>query len=280
MAQSVSSYCTLYRFTPGRRAWMLRMIAERARRLGFDEVAARCEALLAEERALASDMQAWTVARARVAARKSSQRLGELDQARDRVGAGFSKYLKAQAFFAGSGGETGKLGEAAQRLLDGLFPDGVAAVIRSAYVDETATLGALVDRLRGPLWSDVQATKSEVWVDALEAANAAFDEEYDRLTGTAAGDWATLRTRDAEAQEAFVALVAAVIGAAYGTPHLEALLEPVEIQQAALKKLYQRRRSVPDVDPETGEALPGEPSAASPQAAAPSEEAAPSDGEA
>ncbi len=36
---------------------------------------------------------------------------------------------------------------------------------------------------------------------------------------------------------------------------LSSLLDPVNVQKEAMKRLFQRRRGIPDVDPETGEPL-------------------------
>lgn len=250
MAMTLDSLFTLYRYTPGRRAWMLGRIRAVAEGAGFSSLAARCEALLPDETRLASDLRNWTEVRAGAARERTSQALVALDQNRDGLLGDFHAMLQTLGRL-----QNKPRGQAAARLVKRLFPEGSRALITLPYPDETAAIEALLALAKGELAADITAADADDWIENLTAANAEFSQAYDALTEQRQVDFKAVRADDARAQERFLVLVCHLVDLAHGTPALAALLDPIEVQQRALKDLYQRRRAVNDVDPGTGEDL-------------------------
>lgn len=247
MALTLDSLFTLYRYTPGRRAWMLARIRAIADAAGLQSLAARCDQLTPDETRIAADLRTWTEVRAGLASARVSQALVALDQRRDGLLGDFHAALQAQARLVDR-----PRGQAAVRLLGRLFPEGSRALITLPYPDQTAALDALLAVARGELAGDVEVAAATDWIESLESAHADFAAAYDGLSERRQVDFKAVRAADTAAQERFLVLVCHLVDTASGTPHLAALLDPIDVQQKALKALYQRRRSVPDVDPDTG----------------------------
>ena len=251
MALTLLSLFNLYRYTPGRRAWMLGRIAEAATQLGLSEVSAAATALVEPEKALAAGLRTWTTVRAETEASELSQKLVASDQLRDATLGAFDAFLAALA-----GRTTRASGQAAARLKAAAFPEGSRPIITQPYPDETAAIEALVNALEAEHAADVAAAGATEWVAELKEFNDAFATQYNRLSANRAVDFKALKTQDEAQQVAFLRFIAKVIAASDDT-QLAALLDPVAVQQDAMKALYQSRRAVPDVDADTGEPLPG-----------------------
>lgn len=251
MPMSVGSLFTLYRFTPGRRVWMLSMIRKAAGELGLTSVVGRCDALLPAEEQLTADYRTWTEVRSDAAGTETSQALVGLDQTRDGLLGGFDTTLQTQSRLSGR-----KSGKAAAKLATKLFPEGSRPIITLPYPDETAAIDALVKLAQGELAGDVADASAADWVEDLAAANAAFKTAYNALTERRQVDWKDIRAKDADAQERFLVLVAHVVDTTFGSPAFAALVDPIDVQQAAMKALYQSRKIVVDIDPKTGDPLP------------------------
>lgn len=250
MALTLLSLFNLYRYTPGRRAWMLGRIAEAATQLGLTGVAAAAAALVEPEKTLAAGFRTWTTVRAGTESSEVSQKLVTSDQQRDATLGAFDAFLAALA-----GRSARASGQAAARVQAAAFPEGSRAIITLPYPDETAAVEALVKALETQHAADVAAAGATEWVVELKEANGAFAAQYDRLSATRAVDFKALKAQDEAQQGTFLRFLAKVI-ASSDDAQLPTLLDPVAVQQDAMKALYQSRRAVPDVDADTGDPLP------------------------
>ena len=97
MALTLLSLFNLYRYTPGRRAWMLRRISQSATELGLGELAAAATALVEPEKTLAAGFRTWTTVRAGTESSEVSQKLVASDQQRDATLGAFDAFLAALA---------------------------------------------------------------------------------------------------------------------------------------------------------------------------------------
>jgi len=263
MAIDILSLLNLYRFTPGRRAWMLARIADAATEAGLAELAADAKSRIAAEKALAADLRTWTTVRAATEATEVSQKLVGLDQQRDAILGAFDAFLGALA-----GRSSRPAGQAAGRLQRAVLPEGSRKIITLPYPDETTSIEAMVEALEDPLAGDVTTAGAGDWVAELKTANGDFETQYNRLTASRRVDFKTLRVRDEALQATFLRLISKVVGASTDDGQLATLLDSVAVQQAAMKALYQGRRTITDVDVETGDPLP-EPVATDPPAPTP-----------
>jgi len=263
VALEVLSLFNLYRFTPGRRAWMSARIAEAATQVGLAEIATAATALIASEKELAADFRIWTTVRAATDAAVVSQKLVVSDQQRDAILGAFDAFLDALA-----GRSTRPAGQAAGRVQREVFPEGSRKIITLPYPDETAAIESMVQVLETQLVGDVTAAGAGDWVAELKTTNSDFATQYDQLSAGRQVDFKALRVRDEAQQATFLRLIGKVVGASTDDAQLGTLLDSVAVQQAAMKALYQSRRAVSDVDADTGVPLP-QPVATDPPAPTP-----------
>ena len=240
----------LYKLPIGRAAFALGHVHDRAEELGQTEIA--------ELARRAGDECRLTLA---LALRLKAGHQGlyppeatAMDGLVDRCLGGTHGYLDSQMrFFPGE-----PRGDAAGRIMQTIFPDGVAAVTHLPYAEEQAHVTMLLEQLESEeLAEDVALLPG---FPELIARLRQRNREYGEVL-RAAGD---VPTRDElrAAQQRCRDLVAAVVALALGLYALRApdrrdevehVLEPIWRQNEAVR-ILRRRRGIPtDVDPENGE---------------------------
>lgn len=152
-------------------------------------------------------------------------------------------------------------GEAAARLREGLFPHGVAYLIRLPYMRKKVQVAELLERVDGD--PEVSATlrelKGEDFVERVREVHVRFDEV---LRSDRAPTFAEIEEARRACHARFCAIVCLVAGR-WGTSDPESAeglalaraLEEVSRQNRVIRLWYRRRRQAPEVDLETGEEL-------------------------
>jgi hypothetical protein len=160
------------------------------------------------------------------------------------------------------------------------LPVGVYAVTSLPYVEQLNALEILVDKLQGPLLTQVMelgiVRQSLRLAELLPLYRDVIHGAADGNTGL---DFATVRAARQRGQRYLYEIIAMILGRYYRAddPEHQAaraeLLGPMVEQNEAVRSYLRARRAVRDVDPDTGEPLPetdepatGEPAASQPAA--------------
>jgi hypothetical protein len=142
----------------------------------------------------------------------------------------------------------------AQELLDDLFPNGVYHITSKPFDDQHTTVNALLERLEGDYSEHIQALNLGPMVERLESLNEEFRERLDMSNRQVAYDEVEAAKKDAE--EAFHRLIARVMCAhSDDMETFNRIMEPVAEQTELARRHYQRRGTLPPVDPESGEPI-------------------------
>lgn len=140
-------------------------------------------------------------------------------------------------------------------LLQAIFPEGVYVITSLRYEDENAAVNELLERLNTEFAPTIVQLALEPFVAQVEALNADYGA---RLSGVDP----TRVTYD-QVQQAYQAGLNAylVVTLRIWNDYLaddatrNLLLAPIQEQDARVSAYYKRRRSAPEVDPQTGEVL-------------------------
>ena len=253
MVIRVSELSSLYKFPLGRCVFALRDVEGRAQALGQRDVA-RLAGRHASEAQDAMELMM------RFRAGYESQYPPEataMDNAVDRCLGGVAGYLDVQIRVY----PDEPRGEAAERVLRALFPDGVASVSRLPFAEEHEQINALLDRARAEdLAEDVRALPE---LPSLLERLRTRNDEYGELLRHSQP--APSREEVRQAQQLCQDRVAETLSLIIGhyalhfperSDERDHLLEPIVRQNEALRALRRRRRVPVDVDPQTGEELP------------------------
>ncbi|WP_428265739.1 hypothetical protein [Haliangium sp.] len=263
MDVSLRTRVNLYRFTPGRRAFVLRELSRRATGFGLTALATRADEASAHDQEVLA-MQA----------RRRGQNGGvygpeaaEIDNLVDRGLTGYHAYLDAQArLFVDQ-----PQGEAGERLRDHLFPAGPGAITRLPYPQQHSEITRIIAAHEDDeLQADVAALPElPAMLARLRELNDLYGQmlhDYDIAPGVD-----EIRLADEAGQEnlAEVYLLVLAHGLSDGEDaarQREHLCEPIERQNEAIRLARRRRRQPREVDPDLGDELPdiddpgGEPS--------------------
>ena len=253
MSFSLSEFMNVYTFPPGRREFVLRSMAEVARRLGLKDLAKGMQQAVEHENKLRDMERALAADRAR----STPPRLRELDPELDlTIGAMYRQLSEAVAVLKGT-----PRAEAAERILGDLLPEGAAAVVHLAYPEQAAECESVRSKLQREYADDVRVAGIQPYVDRM----AVLTPEYVSLVKEyKTGREITLdevRAAREQGQENLLVALVKVLGR-YADPTPEniqarsELLAPFRFHTEAIRRYYQSRRSVRDVDPNTGDEVP------------------------
>jgi hypothetical protein len=249
---------SIYQFTTNRRVHSLREIARRAMVLGATRV------LALAQRALTHD-DAVQMMEAALEAANTNQYGNEsvlLDKQIDRAITGLELHLEAQERVFGEAHQTGKDALLVRREL---LPDGAGAITFLPFAAQHERVGVLLTTAEQP-GTEVAAAVQRIpalpvmlaQVRTLNDAYGASLQSYDRGRPTRE----QITQGQAEGQDMFSEVVAAILADYADQPERRAerdsLLEPVLRQNEAIRIARRRRRAPVDIDPGTGDELPGE----------------------
>jgi hypothetical protein len=249
---------TTYQLTTGRRLHALREIARRAMALAAAPVVAHAT------RAIAHDDGVLAMEAALEAA-NTNQHGAEavaLDKQVDRAVTGVELHLDAQGRVFG---EEHQLGKDAALVRRELLPEGAGAITFLPFARQHERVGVMLKIAEQPGTEVAAAVQRIPTLPAMLAQVRALNDAYgDSLQDYDRGRPTREQVTQAqqEGQDMFAEVVAAILVEYAGQPERRAdrdsLLEPVLRQNEAVRIARRRRRAPVDIDPGTGDELPGE----------------------
>lgn len=161
-----------------------------------------------------------------------------------------------------------ELTELADELIEELFPTGIFHITSKPFDEQHTTVNELIDRLRTDYQEHVQKLNLTPIVDRLDELNEEFGEGLDPREDAIEYDQVEAAT--VEAREAFYRLVGYVIGEYGGDMEtFNEIMAPVAEQQERTRRYFQRRGTVPNIDPESGEPVDETPQDGQPDGGSP-----------
>ena len=253
MAVELSDFISVYRLTSGRAAYALRQSLAAAQELNLVALAGPIERALATAlRCRALELSYKRPESAPLHGQGANVADAELDRAWSRLA---STLANTAELFGAATPE----GIAGARLLERIFPEGVAAITSLPYVEEQESSRLMVGRLRAaPLASDVATLHLEPAVARLSALTDQLGEALQAKQRVDIPKWEEVRAARLELHQSVLRMVARICGSlpeadATSTSHRTALLAPLLEQQERMVQRYRARLGATDIDPSTGE---------------------------
>jgi hypothetical protein len=234
--------------TPGRRILALRKMRNEAVALDLPRIVVLTDMAVAHDMETRGLDMRWLGARSARSAHAAS--MPAIDGLADQLLTGVRDGARLYALGAGS-----TVTVEVDAFIDEVFPAGVHAVTSLPYVEEAVEIERILGMLQGPLALQVARFGLARLVQRLAAVSAQYHEALhieEKL------DFTTVRAARDQGQLYLLQIVAMIIGTfPLETPeHVDArgrLLAPILEQDAAVRAYRRGRRSVPDMDPDTGE---------------------------
>jgi hypothetical protein len=262
MDSTLSSLLPLNVFSTGRRLHTFRSVLPIAQKLGLADLEAHLTSAVEADKATWDLELKWAVQRRRGKLsdkqKKAQRALQQLDGQVDRALVGLRD--GAAALVRGAGPDEQALVEKVETFLDNLFPNGAQAVTSLPYAVELTAVQGIVEKLGGelaPIVADLGLGVQAARIAKLCAQYGAAQKGVESL------EFGALRAARAEGQGRLLEVVAMILGAYHapsGDPAKKRaeLLAPILKQHAAISYHLRARRSVPEVNPATGEEEPAD----------------------
>jgi hypothetical protein len=271
MNTSLSALISLYVFPTGRRLFALGQVAARAKSRDFPELAKHCSAAITHDRECLSLERRWEglVAESKGKAAPAPPAAGappnaaDVDPLVDRTLTAIRDHAVSQT--AGASPED-PIHTTVAAFLKEIYPAGVVEVTKLAYVEELAAVDVIVGLLQG---KDLSAVVKDLGLGRLvkRLADLAVVYRASLLTQPAGAlAFGDVRAARIKGQDLLLEAVAMVIGKYHSSSPDDVaarndLLGPILDQNEAIGVALKGRRSVVDVNPETGAADPSVPAA-------------------
>jgi hypothetical protein len=256
MTPNISNFLNMYVWPSGRAMFATRQVVKKADELGDNDIKARAETAYAAARKAREAEMAFRKSTGRPA---YGPRAAELDASVDRILGSIDGHLEVQAKMEALSGDVSAF-SGATALRAALFPSGAAALTRLSYGEEYDSVTIVLDQLKpgGKHAEAAQRHGLTPFVQRLDAVNAEFGAEIEVRPEAPKPTFDTIRALRAEANAALQRLIAAMIGKYPdddddSVQRATALFEPIVFQQDQIARANKSRRSVTDIDPETGE---------------------------
>ncbi len=249
----VSNYFSINRMPTGRALYALKEMHKVASQRGLEDVEAATE--VAVEQGNRAVRVEFSYEQSRADNSDARGKAVELDNRLDAQIGAIQSLVAARKV----GDEDDPVVKAARRVLEVVFPRGVAPIIHQSFEVQLGIMKVMLETFDGDLASEVELLGIEREVQRMGQLVEAFEEEL----ATAEANVTTFdEVREArELLHEYVAIVVGQVIAAYpsldetATRERESLLAPLNDQQERVAADYRRRRRVTDVDPDTGEEL-------------------------
>lgn len=249
MDTAVYSYIKLYQFTSGRRLFVYREIKDIAKELNQPTLVAHIDKAYAYEIKVRDLEEQWLSQKGLGV----SSDLRPYDNALDRSLTGFAKYCES---FQHGMDEDNPTYIAASRISNAAFPNGVLAITRLPYVDELSSVEALLKKLSKDEYKDaLTKLNMSLMLNNIKTKYQEFYDAYNNVKSQSVnyGDVKAART---QGQQYLVQMVAIILGTFYNDEdHVakrQRLLTPLNRQLLRIAELVSKRRTITDVDPESG----------------------------
>ena len=251
MSAYLADLLQLYLFSTGRRIFAHQQTKEKAKAAGLAALENHCDAALAHDQGTLEMECKWAGA-------KPSRMYGpgakKIDMLTDIALGAFDSALEAETRDAGDGDP---LGQSAVELRHELFPMGLGAVTQAVYVEELAEAERILGVVNSPKWSQVV---SDLGLSRrVSKLNALLGQYRTAIEGKdnkiAFGE---LKASREKGQALLLQTAAMILGLHPSDSEVDVaarknLLGPILAQNEAIRMYLRSRRSVPDVNPETGE---------------------------
>ena len=265
MDGSLQSMLKLYVFSTGRRLFALAQVMKAANQRSFPELETHCAAAIKHDRNTRALEMQWAAPAQRPAA------VQPIDVRVDRTLVAIRDVAQAHA---DAEEDDDDVREGVRAMVTTIFPQGVQAVIQLPYVEQLSAMDAILESLKGKklasLVADLGLTRN-VKLLAKQVAEYRVALESPAPESIA---WERVRVARATGQDLLLQAVAMIL-AKYRTSSAEdvaarnALLGPVLVQNEAIRLYLRNRRSVQDVNPDTGAVDPNAPVGEAGDAASP-----------
>lgn len=245
----------LNRLTSGRRGHAARRIKAESKALDLPTIGPLCDALIDKEAKHSVLEGRYRAARAQNSTTTWSAEVLEQDRLLDRLLVTFRDLLAALAKLPWT-----PRGDAAEGMLAAYFQDGVTYYTHAIIEDESARVGALLERLDGDSERIIAATADDLVAD-ISVAHERYVELIQQVELPERVEFSAVKASDLANQRQLLELVAEIFAAtreldddARATAR-EALLREVARHDAEVSAAISAKRRVIDVHPETGEPL-------------------------
>lgn len=254
MDATLSALLRFYVFSTGRRLFALTEVQKLALECGHTAVAAHCGASIVHDRETLQKEAQWSNDKS---ASQYAPEAKQIDIVMDVALGALRDSLEADARDAAPGDA---LGEAAAKLLQTLFPKGLAAVTNAPFVEQLAEVQRIIACLQSAEWTSVV---NDLGLGRRLARLVELEKRYAAAIGLATKNISFADVKDArtQGQQLMLQAVAMILGlypsgSDADTAARAKLLGPVLRQNELIRAYMRSRRSVEDVDPDTGAVVP------------------------
>lgn len=253
MDVALSSFISLYNFNTGRMIFALLQIADAIDQHGDDlsDIKDHVNKAVKHARNTRGLEHRFEVSRNQP---RSNPKVLQIDVKLDRAIVGLRNALQAHA---DSGDPEEAMSAAATKMLAACFPRGVQAITQATHVEQLSLVDALLSEIKAKHTDAVKELGLGSFTQRIGKLNEQY-REAQRQTPADVVDFSEVRAARQRGQELLLEVVVMIAGRfPLGTSaHVgarQALLGPVFRQHEAIRSYLRLRRSVPDVNPETGE---------------------------
>ena len=254
MDATLDRLLSIYRFPSGRRLHALEETERLAREDGFKELATLLAEAVEHERHTHRVSAEWRQARIDRTPRFGEEAM-ELDRQIDSALGAVNRALEGHEAVA-----RGAAAQSIRDLREALFPGGVVESISLSFVEEMVEVDRILDLVEGKYKQQLADLALATWGEDLRELSEQFRAVI-RERKEATLDYGDVRAARSKGQEYLLRTVALIIGrhAGVGDADVSArnrLLGPILAQDDAIGAHRRSRRTVPDIDPQTGQELP------------------------
>lgn len=254
MSASLTALLSFYIFSTGRRIFAMTETKKVVAEKGHTVLAAHCDACIAHDRDALEVEARWSTDKD---APQYATEAKQVDILVDVALGALRDSIDAEVRDAAPGDA---LGAEAALLAQELFPNGLTAVTQATFPEELAQLQRIIARLQSARWSTVV---QELGLARRLTRLVQLESRYAAAIAApvAAVTFADVRNIRATGQTLMLQAVAMILGlhpseSAADIAAREELLAPILRQNEAIRVYLRNRRSVEDVNPDTGEVIP------------------------
>jgi hypothetical protein len=250
MEPFLASLLTFYTFSTGRRLFAMFQVRKAAVAASFVDLAAHVGDVIMHD-------TETRVLEAKWAGRKAttySPEARQLDIYVDAALTAFRDGAEAQIRASAPGDP---LADAAQKMLSVLFPKGAGAITSLGFVEELAEVNRILKHVEEP---DYKALVTELGLARQVTRLKDLEGQYRAAIEGPGGQLTFAKVKEARAkgQSLMLQAVAMILGKYPSDSEADrkargALMEPILVQNEAIRRYLRERKPIEDVNPETGE---------------------------
>ena len=265
MNGSLESLLNLYVFTTGRGLFAVRGVRKLAQAESFTALVAHCDAAISQITSTRELERRWAGEPTHTGSNPEAARVGNLlDTALGAIRDGALGQTKVAV-------AEDPIHDDVAALVKKILPDGLLAFTRLGYIEKLAAIDEVVALLQG----EFSASVKELGLGRLAKRLGELAVEYHEALEAPPVSivaWDRVRSARVECQGMLLETICIILGAHHdrseaGSATRFKLLEPILIQNEAIGVYLRSRRTVDDVNPETGDEEPAKDGKAEPKPA-------------